>query len=288
MPTIGVDATSLEYTDQGTGQPVVFVHGALSDLRVWTSQTDVFAGKYRTVTYSCRHYFPNDPVPEGAHIAHSTLVADLAALLEKLDLAPAHLVGQSSGAFVSLLLARDQPDLVRSLVIAEPPALPLLGLDVPPKPLQLLRLFLRDPGTAVEVAKFGAKGIGPTTKAFERGEDERGFQTFITAAIGPETLAGWSEERLQQARDNVRAFKALLRAGMPPFGEQEARGIKAPSLLITGELSAPVLLRITDKQEKLLPEVERVDIRNASHLMFQDNPEVFNQAVLSFLERHAD
>ncbi len=288
MPTIDVDATSLEYTDQGTGQPVVFVHGSLSDMRVWSSQTAVFASEYRTVTYSCRHYFPNEPVPAGVEIGHGVLVEDLAALLTRLDLAPAHLVGQSSGAFVSMLLARDQPDLVRSLVLAEPPALPLLGLDVPPNPLQLLRLFLRAPGTAIDVAAFGARGIGPTVRAFKRGEDERGFRTFITAAIGSETIAGWSEERMQQARDNVGAFKAVLRAGMPPFGEDDARGIKAPSLLITGASSAPALHRIVDKLEKLLPGAERVDIRNASHLMFEDNPDAFNQAVLSFLERHTD
>lgn len=288
MPTIDVDATSLEYTDQGTGQPVVFVHGSLSDMRVWSSQAAVFASEYRAVTYSSRHYFPNEPVPAGVDIGHDVLVEDLAGLLTKLDLAPAHLIGQSSGAFVSMLLAHDRPDMVRSLVLAEPPALPVLGLDVPPKPPQLLRLFLRDPRTAFDVAKFGARGIRPTARAFKRDEDERGFKTFITAAIGSETIAGWSDERMQQARGNVGAFKAVLRAGMPPFGEDEVRRIKAPSLLITGERSAPALHRIVDKLEELLPNAERVHIPNASHLMFEDNPDAFNRAVLSFLQRHTD
>lgn len=288
MPTLNVGATSLEYTDRGTGQPVVFVHGALSDLRVWSAQAESFAGEYRTVTFSARHYFPNEPVAEGVDVGLDTLVADLVALVTWLDLAPAHLIGQSSGAFVSMLLARDRPDLVRTLVLAEPPALPLLGLSVPPRPLQLVRLLLRDPGAAVDVAKFGARGIGPARRAFARGDDERGFQAFIGAAVGPETLAGWTTERTQQARDNVGAFKAIMRAGMPPFGEDDARGIKAPSLLITGEHSAPAFHRIVDKLDKLLPGAERIDIRSTSHLMFEDDPDAFNRAVLSFLERHAD
>ena len=45
--------------------------------------------------------------------------------------------------------------------------------------------------------------------------------------------------------------------------------------------------RITDKLEKLIPETERVDIDHASHLMFRDNPDAFNAAVLGLLERYS-
>lgn len=146
MASLDVGTTHLEYVDSGSGAPVVFVHGGLSDLRIWEFQIEAFAEQYRAVTYSFRHYHPNPPVEAGSHITHEMLVDDLAFLLGQLDLAPAHLVGQSTGAFVSLLLAVDQPDLVRSLTLAEPPALPLLDLDVPPKPTQILRLLLRGSG----------------------------------------------------------------------------------------------------------------------------------------------
>lgn len=92
----------------------------------------------------------------------------------------------------------------------------------------------------------------------------------------------------QQVRDNVRPFKARLRAGFPPFSESDARSINVPTLLVTGERSAAVLDRITDRLERSMPRVERVDIRNASHLMYEDNAEAFNGAVLAFLERHGD
>ncbi len=91
---------------------MVFVHGSLSDMRVWSSQATLFATEYRAVTYSSRHYFPNEPVPEGVDIGHDVLVEDLARLLTRLDLAPAHLVGQSSGAFVSMLLAPHATNLI--------------------------------------------------------------------------------------------------------------------------------------------------------------------------------
>lgn len=134
--------------------------------------------------------------------------------------------------------------------------------------------------------KFGAKGLGPATRAFERGDDEEGLRTFLTAVIGKETVAGWTDEQFQRARDNLGAFKAVLAAGMPSFGQKHVRSIDIPTLLITGEKSAPVLHRITDKFEELIPDAERVDIPGASHLMFRDDPNAFNTVVLRFLDNH--
>ncbi|MFQ5913801.1 MAG: alpha/beta fold hydrolase [Nitrospinota bacterium] len=286
MPKVDVNGATLEYAERGTGQPVVFVHGGLNDLRAWTDQLEAFGSKYRTVAYSCRYYHPNAEAPDGEVLPLDTLVEDLAAFLHALDLAPAHLVGASSGGFVCLLLALREPGLVRTLVLAEPPVLPLLGVSVPPKPPQILRLLVRSPRTAIEVIKFGARGIGPASRAFERGDDERGLEVFCTAVLGREAFAKLTETMRQQIRDNVRAFKAQLRAGFPPFGEGDARRISMPTLLVTGERGAPLLLRVTDRLQRLMPRVERVDVRNASHLMYEDNPEAFNQAVLAFLGKH--
>lgn len=288
MPTININGAGLEYSDAGAGSPVVFVHGSLSDLRSWSAQLPVFANTHRAVAFSCRHYFPNERVADGAELPLTTFVDDLAALLRALDLSPAHLVGQSSGALVAMLLSVRSPELVRSLVLAEPPALPMLGVDVPPGPIQLLRLFARDPRTAVAVMKFGARGIGPAIRAFERDDDERGATAFVTAVVGRETLATWSHERRQRMLDNVGAFKAVLQAGLPPFSEDDAGRIRAPCLLVTGSQSAPVLHRITDRLERSIPNVERIDIPHASHLMFEDRPEEFNRAVLAFIDRRGE
>lgn len=288
MPTIEVHETRLEYAEQGTGDPVVFVHGGLNDLRAWTNQMEAFASIYRTVAYSCRYYYPNEEAPQGTALSLDTLVDDLAAFLRALDLTPAHLVGASNGGFVSLLLARREPGLVRSLVLVEPPVLPLLGLSVPPRPPEILRLLIRDPKTAIDVIKFGAKGIGPATRKFERGDDERGLEIFVTAVLGREGFANLTEDMRQQIHDNAAPFKAQLRAGFSPFDEEDARGIDIPTLLVTGERSAPIMHRITAKLQKLMPQAEWTQIQNCSHLMYEDDPEAFNQAVLAFFQRHTE
>lgn len=125
----------------------------------------MFASKYRTVAYSCRYNYPNEQPPAGASLTLETLVDDLAGLLHALQMTPAHLIGASNGGFVCLLLARRQPELVRTLVLADPPVLPVLGVSVPPRPMQLVRLLLHDPRTGFEVIRFGARGIPPSGRS---------------------------------------------------------------------------------------------------------------------------
>jgi hypothetical protein len=60
-----------------------------------------------------------------------------------------------------------------------------------------------------------------------------------------------------------------------------------PTLLVNGERGAPVLHRVTDKLEQLLPGVERVRIPDTSHLMYADDPDAFNRTALTFLQRHS-
>lgn len=121
MATVEVNGTKLEYTSKGAGQAVVFVHPHVSDARCWANQVDAFAAKHRVVTYRRRYARPNADIPEGGDDRTMDHVEDLAALLRTLGVAPAHLVGNSSGAYAPLLLALRNPELVQTPVLCEPP-----------------------------------------------------------------------------------------------------------------------------------------------------------------------
>ena len=180
------------------------------------------------------------------------------------------------------------PDVVRTLVLEEPPVLPLF-VSTPPRPAELLRLFATRPRTAIALLKFGAGTIAPVQKAFERGDDETAMRIFGHGVLGKEAFERVPEARQEQARDNRSALRAqMLGAGFPPLGDDDVRGIRAPVLLMTGERSPAVLLRLTDRLEELLPIVERVEIPGASHLMHEENAPAVNEAIVGFLGRHRD
>lgn len=284
MQTATINGRKLAYVEQGRGQPVVFVHGGVGDYRAWELQMPAFAARFRAVALSCRGAWPNRKLEPDGHITLDTFVDDLASFIKELDLAPVHLVGHSSpGGFGGLLLAYRYPELLCSLVLLEPPAFPLLGVNIPPTPLQLLRLLARNPRVGIGFIKFGARGIGPAMRAFNRGDDERGLRVFMAAVAGKERLAAVPDEMFQEFVGNVGPFKAQLRAGFPHFGEDEARSIGVSTLLVSGTETPAPLAAVTDRLEQLLPDVSRLNIAGASHNMFNSHPAEFNAGVMEFL-----
>jgi len=284
--TATVNGTTLAYRELGEGEPVVFVHGSASDLRAWEQQLPGVGRAYRAIAYSRRFARPNEDIDPEADDQMLPHVEDLAIFLREIGAAPAHLVGNSWGAFISLLTAVRHPDLVHTLTLEEPPVLSLF-VSTPPRTAELMRLFATRPRTAMAILKFGAGTIAPAQKAFRRGEDDEAMRTFGHGVLGKEPFEGLPEARKEQMRENLDSLRAqLLGAGFPPLGDDEVRGIRVPVLLVTGERSPSVFLRLTDRLEELLPIVERVEIPDASHVMHEENAPATNEAIVGFLGQH--
>ena len=285
LPSVAVEGATLAYRERGAGEPVVFVHGSASDLRCWDQQLPAIATSYRAIAYSRRYARPNEDIEPGADDQMLRHVDDLVSFLQAIDAAPAHLVGHSWGAFICLLTAIRHPQLVRSLVLQEPPVLSLF-VSTPPRPEELLPLFLRRPRTALAILTFGAGTMAPAQRAFRRGDDDAALARFAHGVLGKETYGRLSEERLRQARENLATVRAqLLGAGFPPLSEDDLRHVRVPTLLMNGQRSPAFLLRLTERLQQLLPDVERVEIADASHAMQEENPRAVNEAILEFLAR---
>jgi pimeloyl-ACP methyl ester carboxylesterase len=210
-------------------------------------------------------------------------VDDLVAFMRAIDAQPAHLVGHSWGGFIALLAAIRVPQAVRSLVLMEPPAVSLF-VSSPPRPHELLWLLLTAPRTAAAVIDFGANVFGPSRKAFTQGDDDAGIRAFGHGVLGRRYFEAMPPEQKQAVWENRSSARAqILGAGFPPLRQQDVRGIKAPTLLVTGEDSPAIMRRVCDRLVHLLPNAERVQIAGASHQMQVDNPSRFNASILPFL-----
>lgn len=284
MPRISINGANLEVVEKGQGTPVVLVHGSASDYRTWGNQIKEFSKNYRVIAYSRRYHWPNDPIPEGADYSMEQHVEDLKALLKTVDSTPVHLVGHSYGAFLCLLLAMRSPELLRSLVLPEPPVVTLF-VSNRPGPGELLRLLFTRPRTAIGILKFGAMGIAPATSAAKKDDKEKALRAFGTAVLGKEAFRKMPDERKNQSRDNL-IKEELLGSGLLPLDEKEVRSVRVPTLLITGENSPRLFHRLVDRLEELLRNTERVTVENASHIMHENNPAAYNEAVGEFLRRN--
>lgn len=282
MPTVDVKGIALEYVEHGRGTPLVLVHGSASDHRTWHGQHDALREDFRVIAYSRRYHWPSAPIPPGTEYAMTEQVDDLAAVLRALDAAPAHLVGHSYGAFVCLLLAARAPELVRTLVLAEPPVMTLF-VSIPPTPAEILGLLLRSPRTALGIVKLGAFGLGPATAAAARGNREDAIRRSGTAILGAEAFRNLSAARLQQVRDNPVSEELLSPTFLPRLAAEHVRGIQTPTLLVGADGSPRVFARLLDHLEALLPHATRTHVPNASHIMHEDNAPAYNRVVRAFL-----
>ena len=104
-----------EYTVEGSGDPVVLLHGGLSDSTSWGAQMPALSEKYQTFAFDRRGHgrTPDTDAP----FDYDEMADETVTFLEEVVGGPAHLVGWSDGGIVSLLTSMKRPDLVRRQVL---------------------------------------------------------------------------------------------------------------------------------------------------------------------------
>ena len=273
IKTIEINKATLHYFECGEGEPIVFVHGTLGDLNVFRTQAQTFATRFRVISYSRRYHPPNAPPQAQDVYPLSAHVADLGALVKELKATPAHLVASSYGAYIALALAVDHPELVRSLVLGEPPILPLLSR------------------TAVGEAtrqSYLRRGIEPARKALESGNREEGLRRFVDAVTGPGSFDNFPQSvRTELVEKQAPALRLHLTelSALPPLDCGDLGKLKLPTLLVTGERSPAMFLLITAELEGCLEGESQVMVPNAGHGLHEANPTFYNQTVMAFLMR---
>ncbi|HMK94034.1 MAG TPA: alpha/beta hydrolase [Candidatus Limnocylindrales bacterium] len=268
--TINIRGVSIAYDERGDAskQPVIFIHGSASDYRTWEAQMDVFAQKYHVFAYSRRAHYPNPYVEYRSDYTIKVETDDLAALIQRLTVNPVHLVGWSYGAFIAASVAKNYSQLVRSLVLAEPPIMSFLTINPETAPL------LKDMAATVSAVR-GALNAGNYREAVQR---------FIDAVNGQGAFRFSPPEQQKRMLQNAKTLFELTSVERDPFGCNDAMAIDAPTLLVSGEKSGLLLHKITSELARCLSRKECVVIKNAGHGMHIQNPQEYNSAVLGFLE----
>jgi pimeloyl-ACP methyl ester carboxylesterase len=268
----------LSYIETGEGTPVIFIHGTLGDLYMWTSFVETLGEDYRAIAYSRRYNYPNkNSVQRKAD--HSTAIEarDLAEFISKLELPPAHIVGYSYGGYTALHLAVNHPELVRTLVVAEPPLLPWLAnmSENQDKGKQMLKL---------QETRF----VKPAREALKRGNEKEAMRSFIDYVIREGAFESLPDDSKKVLMRNAPEFVAEVRSKnmFAPLSRDHVASLPMPVLMISGANSIGPL-RLTDAElEKALPKrsTKRVTIANATHGMWYENPTACTNELLEFFK----
>jgi pimeloyl-ACP methyl ester carboxylesterase len=269
MPTIRTDdGVDLHYEEAGSGTPMVFVHEFAGDARSWEAQMRFFARRYRCIAFNARGYPPSSVPSDPKAYSQDRATDDIAAVIKALNLAPAHVVGLSMGAFATLHLGLRHPGLARSLVAAG------VGYGAAPDKRDQFRAEtdaaiakLREQGMAV----FGKTyAHGPTRLVFEE-TDPRGYAEFQAQ------LCEHSTEGAALTMNGVQRERPSL------FDLAEGfRAYTTPTLIIAGDEDDPTLEPAL-YLKRTIPTSALLVMPKCGHTMNLEHPDAFNRAVLDFV-----
>ncbi|KAJ9612007.1 hypothetical protein H2200_003602 [Cladophialophora chaetospira] len=286
--TVELNGYKFAYRELGNGEPLVLLHGHISDQRAWIDMEPKLATRFHVYNYSRRFAWPNEPIKDDERSPWEQDSADLIAFIEALKIGPVHILANSSGAVISLYTAKTRPDLFRTLSVEEPPLVGVFLPELPPSLPAVLSFLVRHPITFWPVMHFGLTGTGPVIESCKKGDYENATEHFcsrvINAKFWPRLKA--DPDRKRQVDDNAKWLCQFFRySTTPKYLADDAQRLKVPTLVIAGNEST-AHQRYTSAELYRLIGAERkkfVLIEEAGHLMHEDKPEEVFQEVVTFV-----
>jgi len=265
-----LDGADLEYEVSGTGEPVVFIHGALiaDTFRPLLTEPSL-AGRYRLILYHRRGYVDSSRASGPVSVAQQA--ADCRALLRHLGVERAHVVGHSYGGDVALQLALDTPGVVHSLALLEPALMVGTSAQGYRESLARGEERYREAGAAAVMDEFlQARWPGPGYRA-------------VLDRVRPGAFA-------QAVDDAGTWFERELPGQLCwRFGEAEARRISQPTLSVLGGESDALWSRFGETHRLLLtwlPHAEGFVLPGTTHFMLLQDPQGMAETLAAFWARH--
>jgi pimeloyl-ACP methyl ester carboxylesterase len=257
-----VGGLEIAYECVGQGPPLVFVHGAVEDSRVWQRQLTAFADTFTVVAWDEPGAGRSSQVP--ADFILADYANCLAALIEELALGPAHVAGISWGGTVVLELYRHHPELVATLILVDTYAGWRGSL-----PEEEVRARVESIGRMLAAP---AEEFDPTLPDMFAGEPPAEFVPLF-----------------EQMAADVRPESFRLVLGLMAEADQRdvLPRITVPTLLIWGEQDVRSPLSVAHQLEQAIPNAQLVVIPGAGHLSHLERPEEFNAALREFCRTHS-
>jgi pimeloyl-ACP methyl ester carboxylesterase len=267
MNRADLDGITLEYEVQGSGEPVVFIHGAHMGDTYRPLMAEPALNGYKFIGYHRRGYAGSSR-PDGA-LSIDEHAADCLAFLRKLHAVPSHVVGHSSGAIIGIQLTLDAPNAVRSLALLEPAL-----LDVPS-------------GAAL------VEALGASMPMYEAGDKAGAVNEFLRVVCGKD-YRGVLDAQLPGACDQAAADADAFFTGEFPavaqwqFTKEDAARITQPVLSVLGgstraAIGLPVYTEIHERVLEWFPNAKPFVLPGAAHLLQVENPHDMAEGLAAFL-----
>jgi pimeloyl-ACP methyl ester carboxylesterase len=249
MSILNRDGVEIYYEVHGSGPALLLTHGYGSSSHMWAGQVAPFSRHFKLIAWDMRGHGRTSSPDDPSLYSEAATVADMAALLDAVGVEPAIVGGLSLGGYMSLGFHLTHPERTRALLIID-----------------------TGPGFRNDEAREGWNVRARMTG--DKWESDG--------------LARLAKGSLEQREAPHTSAKGLALAARGMLAQRDARVINSlpeihvPSLVLVGAQDEP-FLKAGDYMAAKIPGAKKVVIEDAGHAANIDQPEKFNEAVLSFL-----
>jgi 3-oxoadipate enol-lactonase len=255
---------TLHHEVEGSGAPVVLLHEAIADCRMWDPQWSSFAERYRVLRCDFAG-FGRTPI-EKVPVSHAR---DVAALLDDLGIASAGLVGASLGGRVALEVAVARPELVAALVLVD------AGL----------------PGFnwSAAVREYGEAEDEAVARGDLDGATELNLRMWVdgprrsAADVDPGVRAKVGEMQRHALELQAPYWESLDEDMLVPEIAERLGEVKTPTLVVVGAEDVDDMHRLAELLARAIPNARLESIPGAAHIPSLEQPAAFDELVLGFL-----
>jgi pimeloyl-ACP methyl ester carboxylesterase len=230
MPSFHNGAVEIAYLDEGEGEPILLVHGFASSKNVnWVYPTWVSELKKngrRVIAFDNRGHGDSGKLYDAAEYEIATMAGDIGALMDHLNVARADVMGYSLGSRMTAVLAQQQPQRLRSVILG---------------------------GIGIGLIEGGGPGEN-VAAALEAPSLED-----VTDPVG-RTFRAFAD----QTRSDRRALAACLRGSRRLMTKDDAASISVPVLIAVG--TTDEIAGSADALGKIIPGAEVLNIPNRDHM----------------------
>jgi pimeloyl-ACP methyl ester carboxylesterase len=255
---------------QGTGAPLVFIHGALLNSDLWTQQIETFSDLFACIAYDLRGHGRTGPTDLKRYTV-GTFAEDLAEILDALELRRPILCGLSIGGMIAQSFAAKYPERVRALVLCD------TGVST--------CHYLTD-----RILNQAIGLVTPTATLLGVPEFRR-FTHLINQCFGDRSWVTQTEKSVDFVANAVGMVKpqevVKIVTALRKFDSSRLYRPKIPALILNGDSDSPFILRHAKILQQAYPGADYRIISKAGHLANLDNPETFDLMLLEFLSELA-
>jgi pimeloyl-ACP methyl ester carboxylesterase len=263
--SLDVDGARIYYEVEGTGHPLLLIHGGLGSLRMWDRSVYAFAQRYRVIRFDTRGFGRTDT--DDVEFRNAD---DAIAVLDHVEAESAYVVGQSRGGGIALDLALERPDRFDALISV---AGGIGGWEPQlPKPAE--------PPPWDEMERSWNE---------KRWEDLSELETRVwvdgwgqpATRVDPEirrTVYGWilstyREEKVEGKPQRID----------PPAAERLDQ-VRVPTLVMVGAVDSAKEVEAGRHLAKSIAGARLVEFPGVAHMIHLEEPERFERLVLEFLD----